>query len=211
MSGSIYGENVVDLNATQYSRDVTKHMSKSQFVTTELQRIVDETGAHELDDTTSRAITKFQSRLLLNRLFEHANMALDLLTNDAMSAMATKDLISTIVGLSGRIMGLVDSITQLEKLDAETQSEWIRKLQGMDRDEAIKQIRSQFFYLFENLFTDADRTEIYRDLEEQVKESEFGSVDGTSADGKDSGSTRWHSRRGSTPLLPAVEGTTRIP
>lgn len=211
MSGSIYGSNVVDINATQYSRDVTTHMSKSQFVTTELQRIVDETGAHELDDTTSRAITKFQSRLLLNRLFEHANMALDLLTQEALSAMATKDLIATIVGLSGRIMGLVDSITQLEKLDAETQSEWVRKLQGMDRDQAIKQIRAQFFYLFENLFEDADRTELYKELKEQVEESEFGGTNGAAAGSESGGSTRWHSRRGSTPLLPPVEGTTRIP
>lgn len=208
---SIYGNNVVALDPTRVSHEVTQHLSRSEYVKRELQRVVDETGSYELDDPTSRSIVKFQSRMLLHRLFEQANVALDLLNREAMSAMATKDLVQVIVGLTGRIMGLVDSITNLEKLDAETESEWIRKLHGSNRDEAVAEIRKKFMEIFETLFTDADRTQLYQDLEKQVKESGYGGDPRVATDGQDGGSTRWRQVGGSSTVLPPVEGTTRIP
>lgn len=188
------------------AEEVTKHLTKSDFVRLELQRLADSTGSTELDDHTSRALIKFQSRLMINKLFEKSHVALNILTDDVMVQMAPRELTATIVGLIGRISSLTESITKLEQLEASEEPDWIRQLRGLPRDEMLSKLRETFATLFGTLFTDEERERLFENLAQQKTEADFGSD--TESDAGDAsrsesvGSSRWHAREGSTGILP---------
>jgi hypothetical protein len=194
--------------------EVSKHLSASDFVRLELQRLADTTGSHELDDRTSRSLIKFQSRLMINKLFEKSHMALEKLSDEVVSSMSPRDLTSTIVGLIGRISTLTESITKLEQLEASEEPEWIRTLRGLPRDEMLERLRESFATLFGTLFTDEERERLFQDIGRQKTDSEFGltgeeheSAERDAGDASRSesvGSSRWHAREGSTGILPTA-------
>lgn len=214
MAQSIYGANVVSLDGRSMALEVSKHLSASDFVRLELQRLADTTGSPELDDRTSRALIKFQSRLMINRLFEKSHMALDTLSDEVVQSMSPRDLTSTIVGLIGRISSLTESVTKLEQLEATEDPEWIRTLKGLPRDEMLCKLRETFATLFGTLFTDEERERLFQDLGRQKSDAEFGltgedhesaeRVAGDAPRSESVGSSRWHAREGSTGILPAA-------
>jgi len=201
---AVYGNNILPFDGTGSAKAVVEGLSASQYIEELLKSAVNEAGLLELDDLTSRSIVKFQSRLLINKLFEKANMALDALTQEVIQSQAPKDIVQTVVGLVGRIATVAKTITDLEAQESGDSNELLRKLQGMEREEALDFLRREFFETFQILFTDEEREVLERGLEKQLSDSEYGSSTNVRAapDGEVVGSSRWRPRNGPTGVLP---------
>lgn len=207
---SLYGNEVIDFAAYTQARAMSEQLSANDYINATIRRIIDETGAFELDDATARNIVKYQSRQLLHRLFELSHLVLNELTQDAISGLAPKDKVQMVVGLIGRISTLTESLAKLEASTSGDEAEWVRKLQSLPRDQMLNTIRDQFARVFSTLFTDEERERLFGQLERDKVNADFGT--GTAPeDGEGVGSTRWYPREGSIGILPTARAAEFIP
>lgn len=199
---SIYDDsNIIDFDPSMQSTALVRQLSKSRQVENILQELGE--SSEELDDSTGRALIKFQTRQLVHRMFEKVHLALDTIDRTAMDTVSLKDASQIAVGLTGRISTLVNSLIELEKLDQTPGGEWFAKLKLLPREEMMQEVREKFLQLFGRLFTDEELTSLMKALEQQHDEAEFGEPERAST-GEGVGSARWRPRTGPTGVLPPV-------
>lgn len=211
---SLYDSNVVDIKSVQESTRVRRHLEKSDYIQRKLAELQEETGSPDLDDTTSRAIVKYQSRLLISTLFEKVNMALSHIDEEALQAASLKDVTAMTVGMIGRIDTLMTMLERLAKIDGSEMDQFITKLRSMGREEAMLYLRQEFETVFSTLFTDSERNQVFKDLDDQVALDRLGVLDGEDSDanvraapdGKAVGSSRWVPKSGPPGVLPPPSG-----
>lgn len=211
----LYDDNVIPFDPAATARKVQDRMAQSDYVDRKLNELLEETGALDLDDTTSRQIVKYQSRLLVQNMFEKINMAMSTITPAELSQASIRDRVTLTVGLTGRIETLMKLIEEISAKDGSEMDQFIAKLRSMNREEAIAELRQEFMELFGTLFTDEEREQVFRDLEDQVAISKLGLSSGdnvrSAEDGQEAGSSRWVPRNGPTGVLPPARRTDEVP
>lgn len=201
-----YG-NVVPMPGASEAREVLDHLCKSNVISEALQQLREGDETYAIDDETSRQIIKFQSRVLVNRMFGMTHKVLNHLEDHVdRQEVGAQGLTTLAVGLTGRIATLIKSLTDLETVTNEDDSSVMRQIQGMDREQAIQVVRTHFLQLLQDLGTDEERIQIGAMLEAQVDIDQLGTDEGIRAikNGEVVGSTRWTPRKGPTGILPPV-------
>lgn len=203
---SLYNDNIVPIDGAATARKVQEHMAQSDYVARKLDELAEITGAMDLDDVTSRQIVKFQARLQVQQMFEKIQLAMGTITEAELAQSSLKDRTGLIVGLTGRIDTLMNLIQRISEQDGSDMDQFISKLRSMERQDAIVYLRKEFASLFETLFTDDERGQLFKDLEEHVDLDLLGTdhadnVRGSS-DGQKAGSARWVSQSRPSSILP---------
>lgn len=203
---SLYDDNIIQLDGAATARKVQQQMTQSDYVTRKLDELMEVSGALDLDDTTSRQIVKFQARLQVQQMFEKVQLAMGTITQSELAAASMKDRVSLIVGLTGRIDTLMNMIQRISEQDGSDMDQFITKLRTMERAEAITYLRQEFAALFQTLFTDEERGNLFSDLESHVELDHLGVDDAdnvrSAPNGSETSSSRWVPKRGPTGVLP---------